>query len=81
MNLQNPNLLRQQCYIDGAWTDAADAATIPVTNPASGEVIATIPRMGSTETAEAIAAAARAQVEWRAKLAKERASSCAGGAS
>jgi len=73
MNLQNPNLLRQQCYIDGAWTDAADAATIPVTNPASGEVIATIPRMGSTETAEAIAAAARAQVEWRAKLAKERA--------
>lgn len=74
MKLQNPNLFRQQCHIDGEWTDAdATVATINVTDPANGEVIASIPRMGASETAAAIAAANRAQVEWRAKLAKERA--------
>lgn len=73
MNLKNPKLLRQQCHIDGQWVDAAGGATVEVTNPADDSVIATIPRMGASETADAIAGAARAQVEWRAKLAKQRA--------
>ena len=34
IQLKDPTLLRQQCYIDGEWVDADDGATIAVTNPA-----------------------------------------------
>ncbi len=73
MNLDDPRLFRQQCYIDGAWCAADDGATIPVTNPADGENLGTVPKAGKTETRRAIAAAERAFPVWRAKTAKERA--------
>ncbi|MDD9875150.1 MAG: NADP-dependent succinate-semialdehyde dehydrogenase [Gammaproteobacteria bacterium] len=73
MKLDNQALYRQQCHINGCWLDAADGATIEVTNPADHSVVATIPRMGAQETREAIGHAARAQAEWRALLARERA--------
>ena len=57
MNLQDNSLFRQQCYIDGAWADADGGATIDVTNPATGEIIGTVPRMGAGETRRAIEAA------------------------
>ena len=38
LNLKDPELLRQQCYIDGAWVDADNGATLDVTNPATGEL-------------------------------------------
>lgn len=38
-DLKNPQLFRQQCYIDGAWLDAESGKTIEVTNPATGEVL------------------------------------------
>ena len=44
-----------------------------VTNPATGAVIADVPRMGAAETRRAIEAAQRALPGWRAMLAKERA--------
>ncbi len=71
--LKNPNLLRQACYIDGAWVAADSGRTIEVTNPASGEKLGTIPDMGAAETRRAIEAANRAWGPWRAKTAKERA--------
>lgn len=71
--LKNPALFRQQCYIDGVWTDADDGATVAVNNPATGDILGTIPRLGRTETARAIAAANAAWSEWRQKTAKERA--------
>ena len=71
--LKDPSLFRQQCYVDGAWTDADDGSTIPVTNPATGAVLGTIPRMGATETRRAIEAADKAWGAWRAKTGKERA--------
>jgi succinate-semialdehyde dehydrogenase/glutarate-semialdehyde dehydrogenase len=71
--LKDPNLLRQQCYVDGAWIDADDGRTIPVTNPATGETIGTVPRLGAAETRRAIEAAASAFPAWAAKTAKERA--------
>ncbi|HMO28370.1 NADP-dependent succinate-semialdehyde dehydrogenase [Enterovirga sp.] len=71
--LKDPSLLRQQCYIDGAWTDADSGATIEVTNPATGEVLATVPKMGTAETRRAIEAAEAALPAWRARTAKERA--------
>jgi len=72
MKLKDPSLLRQQCYIDGSWCDAESGETIAVTNPATGETLGTIPRMSAGETRKAIAAAAAAWPDWRAKTAKER---------
>ncbi|WP_194744679.1 NAD-dependent succinate-semialdehyde dehydrogenase [Thermaurantiacus tibetensis] len=47
-------------------------AEIPVTNPATGEVLAHVPRLTRAEVAGAIAAAAEAMPAWAAKTAKER---------
>ncbi|UCG74057.1 MAG: NAD-dependent succinate-semialdehyde dehydrogenase [Chromatiales bacterium] len=71
--LQDAGLLRTQAYIDGAWADADSSATLAVTNPATGEVIAEVAKCGQAETRRAIAAAEAAQIEWRQKPAKERA--------
>jgi succinate-semialdehyde dehydrogenase/glutarate-semialdehyde dehydrogenase len=73
MNLQDKSLFRQQCYIDGAWADADGGATIDVTNPATGETLGTVPRMGADETRRAIEAANAAWPAWRALTAKARA--------
>ena len=70
--LKDPALLRQACYIDGAWVDADDGDTIAVTDPATGAEIATVPRCGAAETERAIAAAERALVHWRNTTAAER---------
>ncbi len=66
-------LLRRRAYLDGTWVDADSGETFPVTNPATGEVLAEVPRMGAAETARAIAAAERALPEWKHRTAKERA--------
>ena len=73
MNLQDKSLFRQQCYIDGAWADADGGATIDVTNPATDEIIGTVPRMGAGETRRAIEAANAAFPAWRSLTAKARA--------
>lgn len=73
LNLKDPSLLKQQCYINGAWLDADSGQTIAVNNPATGEIVAHVPQMGTAETRRAIEAADKALVIWRAKLAKERA--------
>jgi succinate-semialdehyde dehydrogenase/glutarate-semialdehyde dehydrogenase len=67
--LTDPGLLREQCYIDGVWTGAG---TIAVTDPATGETLASVPDLGVDETRAAIAAAEAALPEWRAKTAGER---------
>ena len=71
--LKDPKLFRQQCYIDGKWVDADDKATITVKNPATGEALGTIPKLGANETRRAIEAAEKAWPAWRSKTAKERA--------
>ena len=73
LQLKDQKLFRQQCYIDGEWVGADGGKTIPVTNPASGETLGSVPRMGADETRRAIEAADRALPAWRAKTAKERA--------
>ncbi len=73
MKLQDQKLFRQQCYIDGEWVDALNRGTIRVTNPANGETLGAVPRMGAEETRRAIEAADQALPAWRAKTAKERA--------
>jgi succinate-semialdehyde dehydrogenase / glutarate-semialdehyde dehydrogenase len=72
LQLKDPSLLRQQAYLNGQWCDADDGATLNVTNPATGELLGTIPKMGAAETARAIAGASAAFPAWRAKTCKER---------
>lgn len=69
MDQKVETLIREQCYIDGAWTGQAKN---PVTNPASGAEIARVPDVGAEGAKAAIEAAHRAFGPWRDKLAKER---------
>ena len=71
--LKDPTLLRAQAFIDGQWVDADSGATLAVTNPATGAVLAQIAKCGQAETRRAIEAAERAQKGWAARPAKERA--------
>ena len=73
LKLKDPSLLRQQCYVDGAWIDADAGGKLEVTNPATGEVIGTVPQLGVAETRRAIEAAAAALPAWAARTAKDRA--------
>ncbi len=73
LNLKDPTLLRRQCYIDGQWLDARTGGSKPVTNPATGAVLGTVPFMGADETRTAIEAAAAAFPAWAARTAKDRA--------
>src|SRR5712692_10428873 len=73
LQLKDPKLFREQCYVDGGWADADSRSTIPVSNPATGEVLGSVPRMGAQEAKRAVEAAERAWPAWRAKTAKERA--------
>ncbi|MFK3948128.1 NADP-dependent succinate-semialdehyde dehydrogenase [Pseudomonas fulva] len=72
MQLKDAQLFRQQAFINGEWLDADSGQTINVTNPATGEVIGTVPKMGTAETRRAIEAADKALPAWRALTAKER---------
>ncbi len=73
MQIKDSSLFRQQCYIDGQWTDADGGETFDVFNPADGGVLGTVPKMGAGETARAIAAAEAAMGPWAARTAKDRA--------
>ncbi len=68
--LQVPGLFKQAAYIDGRWCDSADM--VDVFNPANGERLGGVPRLGADETRAAIAAAEKAFPAWRDRLAKER---------
>jgi succinate-semialdehyde dehydrogenase/glutarate-semialdehyde dehydrogenase len=69
--LTDSRLFREAAYIDGAWTTGA--TTIGVDNPATGEIIGTVPRLGAAETRRAIDAAHRAFPAWKRRTARERA--------
>ncbi|AEB60365.1 succinate-semialdehyde dehydrogenase [Ectopseudomonas mendocina] len=73
MQLNDPDLLRHQAYIDGQWCDAPDGAVTEIFNPANGESLGHVPNLGAAETRRAIEAAQAAQPAWRALTAKERA--------
>ena len=73
LSLSDPSLLKNQAYVDGQWIDADNGARFPVTNPANGEVVTEVARVGAAETARAISAASTAMTEWARKPAKARA--------
>src|SRR4051794_40378877 len=72
-SLRDHELFREACYIGGRWVAGEANRTIPVDDPATGEIIGTVPKLGAIETRAAIDAAAAAFADWRARTAKERA--------
>ena len=73
VKLADSSLFRQQCYVDGDWIDADGGDTVEVSNPATGEILGTVPNLGVAETRRAIEAASEAFPEWAARTAKDRA--------
>lgn len=71
--LQRPDLIQEACYIAGQWQTSDNNTAIAVSNPASGEKIASVPTMGHQETLQAIDYAQQALPAWSAKTGKERA--------
>lgn len=65
-------LQRERNLIAGAWVEADSGAAIAVTNPATGEIIGTVPNCGASETRRAIMAAQTAFETWRRTTAAER---------
>ena len=66
----SPSLVRQQCLIGGQWEGEPET---PVTNPATGGIIARVPNLGAAGASAAIEAAHRAFPAWSGLLAKKRA--------
>ena len=71
--LKDPGLLPNKAYVAGEWVDAADGATFAVTNPARGDIIATVPNLTRADAARAIASADVARREWAQRTGKARA--------
>lgn len=71
--LKDSQLLRQQSYVDGQWCDASDGSTIAVHNPATQQIIASVPHLGETETNRAIDAAKVGFQQWSRLTSHERA--------
>ncbi|MCP1201019.1 NAD-dependent succinate-semialdehyde dehydrogenase [Notoacmeibacter sp. MSK16QG-6] len=67
--LKDKSLFKQQAYIDGGFVGGAD---LPITNPANGKVLGSVPNFGAAEAEQAVDAAAAAFKGWAAKTAKER---------
>ena len=70
--LARPDLFRQSAWIAGAWRDGADR--IEVDNPATGQIIGSVPNLGADAATAAVKAAHAAGPDWRAHSARERAS-------
>ena len=50
--LKDPSLFKQQCYLNGTWVDGAE--TTAVTNPATGELIGHVPKLGREHAAQSL---------------------------
>jgi len=72
LKLKNADLLCRDCFIGDEWVPADSGKTVEVTNPATGEVLGTVPFCGADETQRAINLAAESLDAWRSKTAGER---------
>lgn len=72
MKLQDPSLFRQAALVGDNWIEADPNNAIEVNNPATGEIIGLVPKLGAAETRTAIEAARLAQKGWAARTAKDR---------
>ena len=71
INLSDKSLLQTRAYVNGKWVAGTD--TFEVTNPATGDVIASVTDLNVRDVAQAIDAASEAKKAWAARTGKERA--------
>ncbi|MCC5822280.1 MAG: NAD-dependent succinate-semialdehyde dehydrogenase [Phycisphaerales bacterium] len=64
--------MRTECLINGEWVGADSGKTFEVTNPATGRVLTSVPRMGGAEARRAVDAAFAAWPAWRSRTAADR---------
>ena len=72
LDLKDPTLFREQCYIDGQWVAADTAVSFAVHNKASGALLGHVPECSAVETRRAIEAAKKALPAWSARSALDR---------
>ncbi|MCH4245416.1 NAD-dependent succinate-semialdehyde dehydrogenase [Acinetobacter gerneri] len=72
MQLSNPALLKNQVFIDGQWVNATDGKNFNVSNPATNEVIKTVPSVTTAQVEQAVEASETAFQTWKLTTAKER---------
>jgi succinate-semialdehyde dehydrogenase/glutarate-semialdehyde dehydrogenase len=72
LQLKNSDLFCTRCFVQDRWIDADSGKTVEVTNPATGEVLGTVPYCGADETRRAVDAANESLDAWRSKTAGER---------
>ncbi|QRV87821.1 aldehyde dehydrogenase family protein [Ceratobasidium sp. AG-Ba] len=70
--IKDQSLIKNQAFIGGQWVDAKDGGKIKVTNPATGELLGTVPELGVEDTKKAIQHAAEAFKTWSKTTPKER---------
>ena len=73
LSLKDPSLFKQSALVGDQWIDASESSGIAVHNPATGDLLGYVPKLGSKETSQAIDAAERARHEWAGRTAKDRA--------
>ena len=59
-------------FIGGEWVESSSGETMEVLNPATGEVIAEVPRATAEDVARAVEAAKSAWATWQLKTPKDR---------
>jgi len=70
--LEDPSLFRDRSYIDGAWCDSVDGATLEVANPADGAVLGEVAALDAEQARRAVDAADAAFAAWSRRLPQER---------
>src|SRR5256885_8548362 len=73
LGIKDSRLFRESCYVNGTWISSASGATTNVDNPATGDILGTVPKLGAAETRATIDAASKAFPAWSKKTGKERA--------
>lgn len=73
LNLRRPELFRQACLLAGGWRDVEGDDVFEVSNPATGERIGCVPKLGYEDCLSAITASEAAQAGWAAMTAGQRA--------
>ncbi len=77
MKIIDSTLFKQLNYINGQWLDSD--SRLNVLNPASNEIIGSVPNFGKTETEQTIEDAHSALLSWEKKLQKSERNICKAG--
>ncbi|MEH6452268.1 MAG: NAD-dependent succinate-semialdehyde dehydrogenase [Psychromonas sp.] len=72
MQLNNPHLFRQQCYINGEWLSAEKVNSEAILNPSTQKVIGNVPNLGAKEAQLSIESAQIAFKAWKTTTAEHR---------